>query len=165
VPVTVTVKPPVAAVLLAARVSVLVPVVLAGLKKAFTPLGTPEAVRATLPVSPFWRVTLIVLTPLDPWVRLTLAGAAESAKSGAPFTVRTMVVELVKLPEVPVIVTVAVPVVAVLPAENVSVLVVKVLLGIKEAVTPLGKPVADKLTLPEKPPSGANEIVLVPVVP
>jgi hypothetical protein len=39
VPVTVTVKPPAEVVLPAARVSVLVPAVLDGLKKAFTPFG------------------------------------------------------------------------------------------------------------------------------
>jgi hypothetical protein len=53
VPVTVTVKPPVEAVLLAAKVKVLVPVVVAGLKEAFTPLGTPDAVKLTLPEKPF----------------------------------------------------------------------------------------------------------------
>lgn len=164
-PVTVTVKPPVAAVLLAAMVSLLVPVVLAGLKKAFTPLGNPEAVKLTLPVKPFWGVTVMVLAPLEPWVRLTLLGAAENAKSGTPFTVRVIVVELIALPEVPVMVTVAVPAAAVLLAESVNTLLVEALLGLKEAVTPAGRPVADRLTLPEKPPWGAKEIVLVPLVP
>ena len=74
-------------------------------------------------------------------------------------------VEPVKLPEVPVMITVTVPAVAVLLAESVSVLLVEVLGGAKEAVTPLGRPVADKLTLPEKPPWGAKEIVLEPLVP
>jgi len=165
VPVTVTVKPPVVAVLLAARVSVLVPVVPAGLKMAFTPLGKPDAAKLTLPVKPFWRVTVMVLAPLEPCVRLTLLGAAESAKSGAPFTVRVRLVELVKLPEVPVMVTVAVPAVAVLLAESVSTLLVEVLLGLKEAVTPLGRPDAERLTLPANPPWGAKEIVVEPLVP
>jgi hypothetical protein len=165
VPVTVMVKPPVAAVLLAARVSVLEPVVLAGLKKAFTPLGIPEALRLTVPVKAFWGVTVMVLPPLEPCVRLTLLGAAESAKFGAAFTVRVRVVEPVKVPEVPAMVTFAVPAAAVLLADRVSVLVVEVLVGLKEAVTPLGSPDAVKLTLPEKPPWGVNEIVLVPLVP
>ena len=165
VPVIAMVKPPVEAVLLAARVRVLKPVVLAGLKKAFTPLGIPEALRLTVPVKAFWGVTVMVLPPLEPCVRLTLLGAAESAKFGAAFTVRVRVVEPVKVPEVPIMVTVAVPVAAVLLAESVSTLLVDVLLGLKEAVTPAGRPVADKLTLPEKPPWGAKEIVLVPLVP
>ena len=56
-----------------------------------------------------------------------------------------------KLPDVPVMVTVTVPVVAVPLAVSVNVLVLVVLLGLKDAVTPLGRPEADKLTLPVKP--------------
>jgi hypothetical protein len=56
-------------------------------------------------------------------------------------------VDFVKLPEVPVMVSVTVPVVAVLLAESVSVLVLVALLGLNDAVTPLGIPEADKLTL------------------
>ena len=65
--------------------------------------------------------------------------------------VRDRVVMLLRLPEEPVIVTVTLPVVAVLIAVNVSVLVVGVLVGLNEAVTPLGKPEAERLTLPLKP--------------
>ena len=70
---------------------------------------------------------------------------------GAAVTVRESVLVLVKPLEVPVIVRVAVPVVAVLLAVRVRVLVVVAGLGLKEAVTPLGKPEADRLMLPEKP--------------
>ena len=66
VPVIMTLKLPVGAVPLAAKVSVLVPVVLAGMKEALTPLGKPEAVRLTLPVKLFCGVTVIVVTPLEP---------------------------------------------------------------------------------------------------
>ena len=55
------------------------------------------------------------------------------------------------MPDVPVMVNVTVPVAAPLPAVRVNVLVPAVLLGLKEAVTPLGMPDADKLTLPLKP--------------
>ena len=71
----------------------------------------------------------------------------------------------VKLPEVPVTVTVTVPVVAVLLAVKVSVLLLAVLVGLNDAVTPLGRPDADKLTLPLKPFCGVTVMVLVPVVP
>ncbi len=79
-------------------------------------------------------------------------------------------VVFVKLPDVPVTVTVTVPVVAVLLAVKVSVLLLAVLLlavlvGLNEAVTPLGRPDADKLTLPLKPFCGVTVMVLVPVVP
>jgi hypothetical protein len=56
------------------------------------------------------------------------------------------------LPDVPLTVTVTVPVVAVVLAVTVKVLALAVLVGLKDAVTPLGRPEADKLTLPVKPP-------------
>jgi hypothetical protein len=65
--------------------------------------------------------------------------------------VSEIVVALDRLPDAPVIVTVTVPVVAVLLAFRVNVLVLDVLAGLKDAVTPLGRPVAVKLTLPLKP--------------
>ena len=71
----------------------------------------------------------------------------------------------VKLPDEPVTVTVTVPVVAVLLAVKVSVLLLAVLLGLNEAVTPLGRPEADKLTLLLKPFSGVTVMVLIPLVP
>jgi len=76
-----------------------------------------------------------------------------------------MVVAFDKLPDVPVIVTVTVPVAAVLLAVNVNELVLVVLAGLKDTLTPLGNPVADKLTLPLKPLWGETVIVPVPLVP
>src|SRR5258707_6290058 len=58
---------------------------------------------------------------------------------------------LVKVSDVPLMVTVDVPVVAAALAVSVNVLVLVVLFGLNEAVTPLGKPEADKVTLPVKP--------------
>jgi hypothetical protein len=144
---------PVVAVLLAVSVSVLVLVALLGLNDAVTPLGKPDADRLTLPVKPFCGVTVMVLEPLAPCVIVTLFGDAEIVKfgTGAGFTVRETVVVFVKLPEVPVTVTVTVPVAAVLLAVSVNVLVLVVLLGLNDAVTPLGRPDAVKPTLPLKP--------------
>ena len=76
----------------------------------------------------------------------------------------------VKLPDTPVMVTVTVPVVAVLPAVSVNVLLLAVLLlavllGLNDAVTPLGMPDADKLTLPLKPYCGVTVMVLAPLPP
>jgi hypothetical protein len=62
-------------------------------------------------------------------------------------------------------VTGAVPEAAELLAVNVNVLVLEVLLGLNDAVTPLGKPDAAKLTLPLKPFCGLTVIVLVPLAP
>ena len=78
---------------------------------------------------------------------------------------RETVVVFVKLPDEPVMVTEAVPEVAVLLAVSVNVLVLAVLLGLNEAVTPLGRPDADKLTLPLKPFCGVTVMVLAPLAP
>jgi len=64
-----------------------------------------------------------------------------------------------------VIVTMEVPVAAVLLAVRVKELVVVAEVGLKDAVTPLGKPDADKLTLPLKPFWGATVMVLEPLDP
>jgi hypothetical protein len=153
VPAIVSVNVPVVAVPLAVSVNVLVVDVLLGLKDAVTPLGRPVAHKLTLSLKPFCGVTVIELLPLPPCGIVTLLGDAESVKfaTRAAFTVREIVVALDKLPEVPVMVTVTVPVAAALLAVNVKVLAVDVLLGLKDAITPLGKPVADKLTFPLKP--------------
>src|SRR5271156_4174889 len=74
-----------------------------------------------------------------------------------------MVVVWLKEPETPVMVTVLVPVVAVLLAVNVNVLLVPVAgFGLNDEVTPLPRPVADKVTLPAKPLDGVIVIVVVP---
>jgi hypothetical protein len=62
-------------------------------------------------------------------------------------------------------VTEAVPVAAVPLAVRVSVLVLDVLLGLNDAVTPLGRPDADKLTLLAKPFWGVTVMVLAPLAP
>ena len=58
-----------------------------------------------------------------------------------------------------------VPVAAVLLAVSVNVLVLAVLLGLNDAVTPLGRPDADRLTLLLKPFCGVTVMVLVPAAP
>ena len=80
VPLIVTVKVPVVAVLLAASVTTLVEVVGLVPNVAVTPDGRPEADKFTLPVNPPEGVTVIVLFPLFPWVTVRLAGEADSVK-------------------------------------------------------------------------------------
>jgi hypothetical protein len=168
VPVTVTVVgPPTVAVLLAVSVKTLVVLVLVGLKDAVTPLGRVEVtVKATLPVKPFVGPTVIVLVPpaVTPCAMLKVPGAAASVKLGGGFTVSAIVVVWVRLPEVPVTVTVVGPLAVAEPlAVSVKTLVVPVLVGLKEAVTPVGRvEVTAKATLPEKPLAGFTVTVLVP---
>lgn len=104
---------------------------------------------------------MIVLPPAaPPCVIATLAGAAESAKLGAGFTVSVRDVVFVTLPETPVIVTVVVPVAAVLLAINVKELLLVVTAGLNVAVTPDGRPDADKVTFPLKPFWGVSVTVV-----
>jgi hypothetical protein len=70
-------------VLLAVSVTVLVPVVLDGLKDAVTPLGRPDADKLTLLLKPFDGLTVTVLLAFEPWGTVRLPGDAERLKSGA----------------------------------------------------------------------------------
>lgn len=163
-PVTVTETAPVAAVGLADSVRELVVVVLLGLSEAVTPLGRPEADRLTVPLKPPCRATVIVLVLLEPCGIVNPVGAAEMVKLPWGITASEIVALLVKVPDVPVIVTGKVPTAAVPAAVSVSMLVVAVVLGLKDAVTPAGRPDADKLTLPLKPNCGVIVMVFVPLL-
>ena len=92
----VTVAVPVAALLLAVSVSVLVVVAVAevGLNAAVTPLGRPDAERLTPLLNPFTGVTVTVLVPLLPCMKVKLLGDADRLKSGtgAALIVRLTVV-------------------------------------------------------------------------
>jgi hypothetical protein len=173
VPVMVTVAAPVVAVADAVSVSTEVTLPFAagvtGLVEnaAVTPLGKPEALSVVAELNPPVLVIVIVLVPLAPCVTVTDVGDAAMLKFGVAveFTVSARVVVAVRLPEVPVIVTVADPVVAVLLAVSVSTLVPVVGFVPNAAVTPLGRPEAARVTLPVNPPTSVTLIVLVPLLP
>lgn len=168
-PLMVTFVIPVDAVLDAVRVSVLLPpVVEGGLNVAVTPLGNPLAPRATLFVNPPVRVIVIVLAPLAPRLTVRLEGEADNVNSagGGALTVRLKVVERLRPPPELLIVTLTVPVAAVLEAASVSALLPPVVeAGLNVAVTPLGNPVALKATLLVNPPLRVIVIVLAPLAP
>src|SRR6476469_1161090 len=142
-----------------------------GLKLAVTPVGTPDAERATAELNPPLTAVDIVVLPELPCITERLAGEAAIVKLGAAaaFTVRVTVVVWVTPPPVAVTVTVEVPVVAVLPAVNVSVELplpgAAIELGLKLAVTPAGRPEADKATAELKPPLVDVEMVALPEEP
>ncbi len=78
---------------------------------------------------------------------------------------RETVVVFVKLPDVPVTVTVTVPVVAVPAADRVKRLLVVAGFVPKMALTPLGRPDAVKFTLPVNPFRGLIAMVVEPAAP
>jgi hypothetical protein len=173
VPVIVTVAVPTVALAEAVSVRVEVTLPLAGgvtglvENAAVTPLGRPLALNVVAELNPPVLVMVMVLVPLAPWVTVTEAGDAATVKFGVAveFTVNAKVVVAVRLPEVPVIVTVADPVVAVLLAVSVTTLVPVVGLVPNAAVTPLGRPDAARVTLPVNPPTSVTVTVLVPLPP
>lgn len=133
-----------------------------------TPVGKVEFDRVTLPVNPPVSVTVMVSVAVLPCVTDSVVGDADSLNpAGVPAVmVRAMVVDATgKAPEVPVIVTVALPCGADELAVNVSTLVPVVGLVPNEAVTPLGNPETASVTLPVKPPASATVIVSAPLAP
>ena len=165
VPLTRIENVPVAAFLVADNVSVLTPVVLLGLKDAVTPRGSADADKVTLPLKPFCGVMVMVEVILPLRARLNEFGDAEIAKFGGATTVSVTAVLCDNVRDLLVTVMVNVPSAAVPLAVSVSVLELVVLAGLNDAVTPLGKPDAEKLTLPLNPFNGLTAIVVVPFAP
>jgi hypothetical protein len=89
VPVTVTATgPPGVAVLLAEIVNSWLPAVVPAAKLAVTPLGNPDAARATVPANPPASATVIVLATLAVCAIDTLVGEADNVKPAGTVTVR-----------------------------------------------------------------------------
>ena len=136
---------------------------------AETPLGNAVTPRSTDESNPsvLVRVSVVAVVPRSSIVKD--AGDSDMLKVGVPvepaFTVSETVVLALRLPEVPVMVTVAFPVAAEELAVRLSTLEPEVGFVPNDAVTPLGKPVADKVTLPENPLTSPTVIVLVPAAP
>lgn len=165
VPVTVSGHAPGTTAVDAARASVLTPVAETALKLPVTPLGSPATVRLTCPLNAFCAFTVIALLPVPPLGRLALAGAAESVKDGGPATVNVSLVVLLRLPDVPEMVSVEVPGDAEAPALSVSVLALLAVTGLKAAVTPALKPDTARFTRPLNPLWPAIVIMLLPNAP
>jgi hypothetical protein len=148
-------------------VNVITLVAVAGLvaNAAVTPVGNPDAARVTLPVNPFSSVTAMVLVPALPGATVTVEGEAASVKLGVPVTVSVMVVEAVSVPEVQVTVIGYAPATTVLLAVRVRTLVVVTGLVLNPAVTPLGKPDTEQLTLPVNGLTSVTVMVSVPLAP
>jgi hypothetical protein len=179
VPVMVTVTLPVVAVPEAVSVSVEAALPLAGgvtglvENAAVTPEGRPLALSVVAELKPPVLVTVIVLVPLLPCPIVSEAGEALTLKPGATaaFTVRLNVVLCVVEPLVPVMVTVAAPVVADEDAVSVSVeLALPPEAGVigfaeNDAVTPEGRPLTLRVVAELNPFRLVTVTVLVPLVP
>jgi hypothetical protein len=165
VPVIVTIELPAVAEALAANVTTLLPAAGLVANVAVTPLGKPDAAIVTAPAKPPASVTPIVSVIVEPRVTATEAADGARAKLPAPVIVTEIVVDAVSVPDVPVIVTIAVPAAAVLLAVSVSALPPVAGLVPNMAVTPAGNPDAARVTLPLNGLTSAMLIVSVPLAP
>jgi hypothetical protein len=168
-------KVPMAAELLAERVSVEDPAPGAaiedGLKLAVTPDGRPLADSEIAELNPPATVVVAVAVPDEPWAKVRDPGLTPSVKLGLVpgETVRLTGAVRVSPPPLPVIVMGKVPVDAVELAENVRVELpppgAAMVDGLKLAVTPEGRPLALSETALLKPPEIAVVMVEVPLDP
>lgn len=165
VPVIVIVVVPAAIEQPEVNVSTLVLVVGSVPKLAVIPLGKPDTASVTAPVKPPMSVTVIVSVAVAPGVTVIAEDDGVSVKPGPVFTVSEIVVDAVNVPEVPVIVTTEVPIVAVLLAANVTTLLPVAGFVPNVAVTPLGRPEAASVTAPVKPPTSVTLMVSVALDP
>ncbi len=108
---------------------------------------------------------MLVVALAPPCTRVRLLGDAARVKLCGTFTATDSVVLADKLPDVPMTVTVALPRAAELDAVRLSVLVPEVAPGLNDAVTPLGRPEAEKETLPLNPPRSMTAMVAVALLP
>jgi len=126
---------------------------LAELKLAVTPAGTPLAESAIAELNPFPGVTVKVIDREAPRTKFALARLEESAKVGR--TVKLRVWLLVMPPPTAVTVSVETPGAAVEPAEIVKALLplpgAAMLGGLKPAETPAGAPLTESAIAELKP--------------
>ncbi len=94
----------------------------------------------------------------EPCTTVWLEGEADSEKSGGGLTTKVTMVVWLKLPLVPVMVTVELPVAVLLAVVTVMVVDPEPLTeaGLKVALAPTGSPVAVKPTVPLNPPDGVT---------
>ncbi len=127
---------------------------------AVTPVGSPLMATETVPLKEFIAVARTLTgEPVAPATIVSDVGETVSEKSGgggAAETVNATVAEWLSFPDVPVSVTVALPVAAVVPAVSVTVCAAP---GVNErvaglAVTPVGNPLMATATVPVKPFNG-----------
>ncbi len=152
-------------------VEVPAPVIEVGLKLTVTPVGWPVADKVMAELKPPVTALLMVEFPELPCATETEAGAAPMEKLGGTVTVRETVVVSLVLPEVPVDVPVTVMLYVPVTVDEATVIVMVevpapvIEVGLKLTVTPVGWPIADKVTAESKPPVTVLLMVELPELP
>jgi len=133
------------------------------LNVAVTFAGAPLTLSATAPLNPFTTPTLTVELPLLPAFTVSEVGDADTVKSGGctGLICRVTFAECVRLPLVPVMVSVYVPATAELLVDTLSVDEPEPLteVGLNVVVTPVGTPLTLSATLPMNPLSAPTVAV------
>ena len=129
----------------------LVEVVLDGLNAPLIPIGKPVTVKTTAEArSTGFTIVSVVMLLLPPTSRVILLFVDVRVKLGAGRVNCTVTLED-RLPEVPLIVRGYIPDAEPAPTASDREPVVEIVLGVKDAVTPAGRPLMDRATLPLKP--------------
>jgi len=136
----------------------------AAVKFAVIPVGNPEADRVTGALKFAALSMLIVVLALLPSTTLRALDDDVRVKLGVG-TETVITVEAAREPKLPMMVTECNPGAAVAPADKDKVLDEVLLVGLKLAVIPVGRPVAVKLTEPAKPFAAATLILEVAALP
>jgi hypothetical protein len=138
-----------------------------GLKDAVAPEGSPAVLSVTAAVNPpLGVIETAYVVPL-PTSRVRLVGDTDKLKSAEDglCTTRAAFVVCVRLPLVPVIVSVDVPAGVVVLVVTVIVDDVPVGFGLNDAAAPDGRPLALSETEPAKPPLGVIDTLYVVLPP
>jgi hypothetical protein len=146
------------------------PVTVAGEKLAVAPAGSPLALSVTTPLNPFSAPMLVVKVVAFPTTTVCELGVAVRLKFGGGWVAATVKLTLavwVKLPLVPVIVSVDVPsgVVPLVVTVSVELPEPVTVAGEKLAVAPAGNPLALSVTAPLKPSTAPMLVVKVVAFP
>jgi hypothetical protein len=158
-PVNVTVEVPATAAGVAVRIMLCgVPGARGGVEGfAVTPVGRPVMATSTVLIKELIGLAVIVTCdPAAPMVMESAVGESVRVKSGGGEMVAVMVVVWESIPEVPVRVSITLPIMAAEEADNVMVCAVPGV-SVREAgcaVTPVGKPVTATETMLVKPLTG-----------
>ena len=138
------------------------------LNAAVAPVGSPDALSAIAALKPPETVVVMVLVPLAPSAIVTDVGEAATVNTGTVTASVTVAVWVIP-PPVPVTVIMYDPAATL---EATATLMVELPepgaamdVGLKDTVTPLGCPLADRPTAELKPPETAVVMVDVPLLP
>ncbi len=135
------------------RVKVVPVVELDGANAAVTPAGKPPALKLAVPVKPLTGVISSASVAVWPAGKVTVDAAALKVNVGCGVTFNVNVVDALRVPDVPMILIVELPVGTPAGTNTIKLDPLEELAGEKALLTLAGSPATAKLTAPAKPPT------------